>query len=117
MDDLLAWDPGLKARTTDPVTAKLAALANLPLKNTQRWEIFEIHLAYPEGLTDDELSQLTDIRLNSLTTRRSELFEGGWLEDSGLKRKARTGVSQVVWRVTAKTTLAFPSLNLSAQYI
>jgi hypothetical protein len=99
--DLFAW-PNAKARTTDPDTSKQAALANLPLKDTQRREILEIHLAYPKGLTDDELSQLTHIRLNSLTTRRSELFQGGWLEDSGLERKARTGVFQVVWRVTEK---------------
>lgn len=104
MDDLFEWaqDPRSKARSGDPDTSKRAAFANLPLKGTQRREILDIHLANPKGLTDDELSQLTSIRLNSLTTRRSELYQGGWLEDSGLERKARTGISQVVWRVTDK---------------
>lgn len=108
-DDLFAWaqDPRSKARGSDPDTSKRAAFANLPLKNTQRREILEIHLRHLEGLTDDELSQLTPMRLNSLTTRRSELFQGGWLEDSGLERKTETGISAVVWRVTdkAKRTL------------
>jgi hypothetical protein len=96
------FDPHNKSRGSDPDTSRRAALANLPLKHTQRREILDIHLAYPAGLIDDELDQLTDIRLNSLTTRRSELFLGGWLEDSGLQRKARTGIFQIVWRVTEK---------------
>lgn len=107
-DDLFEWgnqNPRAKARNTDPATSHRAAFANLPLKNTQRRLILEIHLAHPKGLTDDELSQLIGMRLNSLTTRRSELFQGGWLEDSGEERKTRTGVCAVVWRVTEKSKM------------
>lgn len=107
--DLFEWgsDPRLKARGSDPETSKKAAFANLPLKDTQRREILEIHVKNPDGLTDDEVSQLTSMRLNSLTTRRSELFQGGWLEDSGLERKTRTGIAAVVWRVTEKALVRF----------
>jgi len=113
-DDLFSFDPRLKARTTDPRTAKWAALANLPLKDTQRREILEIHLDHPAGLTDDECSRFTTIRLNSLSTRRSELERGGWLEDTGMERKTRQGVFAVVWRVTTKAKLALPRLEFQA---
>ena len=98
-------DATTKARATDPDTCREAALANLPLKDTQRREILELHSRHPDGLTDDECSELCSIRLNSLTTRRSELYQGGWLEDSGLRRLTTCGISAIVWRITAKTKL------------
>ena len=89
------------ARGTDPDTAKLAALKRLPLKGSQRREILELHVRYHRGLTDSELKELTDMVHDSLTTRRSELVRGGWLEDSGMVRVNEHGIDCVVWRLSA----------------
>ena len=89
------------ARSTDPDTAKLAALKRLPLKGSQRREILELHVRYHRGLTDSELKELTDMVHDSLTTRRSELVRGGWLEDSGMVRVNEHGIDCVVWRLSA----------------
>jgi hypothetical protein len=96
------FDPRRKFRSSDPITSRLAAFENLPLKDTQRRALLDIHLAHPLGLTNDELDTLSAIALNSLTTRVSELSRGGWLEDSGLTRPTRNGIHAVVWRVTQK---------------
>jgi hypothetical protein len=97
------FDPRKKARKTDPSTSHEAAWANLPSKDTQRRIILEVHMAYPDGLSNDELDQLgTGIVLHSLNTRVSQLHEGGWLEDTGVKRITRRGIHAVVWRITEK---------------
>ena len=89
------------ARQSDPDTAKEAALRRLPLKGSQRRELLELHGAYPRGLTDSELKTFTSMVHDSLTTRRSELVRGGWLEDSGTVRLNEHGIDCVVWRLSA----------------
>jgi hypothetical protein len=98
-----SFEPRNKFRSTDPLTSVVAAFANLPLKDTQRRRILEVHMAHPDGLTNDEMDQLgTGIVLQSLNTRVSELHRGGWLEDTGLTRLTRHGIQAVVWRITQK---------------
>jgi len=109
LDEESIPDPSEKFRETDPDTSRKAAFANLPLKGTQRREILDIHLAHPGGLTDDEVHNLTPMVYDSLTTRRSELAQGGFLADSGLTRKTRNGIEAVVWQVTLKA-LSHPEL-------
>jgi hypothetical protein len=102
-----SFDPRAKARDTDPPTAKNAAFQNLPTKNTQRWIILKVHFNHPLGLTNHELEALINrdrivIINDSLTTRVSELEQGGWLLNTGLKRMGNNGIEIAVWRITAK---------------
>jgi hypothetical protein len=96
------FDPRKKFRATDAKSARQAAFENIPLKNTQRWTLLKIHGEHPDGLTNDELSQLTPIILVSLTTRCTELVQGGFLEETGETRKTRNGISAEVKRITEK---------------
>lgn len=52
------------------------------------------------GCTDQEIEQSLSIRPSSASTRRAELEKGGWIEDSGLRRKTPAGNEAIVWRVT-----------------
>lgn len=93
-------EPHTKARSTDPDTSHAAAA--YPRGSSQRWRILRAHyLEDLGGLTDEELHRrLPDMRLNSLTTRRSELAGAGWLYDTGERREASGGVDQIVWKMT-----------------
>jgi hypothetical protein len=62
--------------------------------------LFEAH----GPMTDEELldryNALHDrIAINSLVPRRYELVRDGKLENSGERRKGRSGVKRIVWRV------------------
>jgi hypothetical protein len=84
-----------KARKTDPDTARLAALKNRPRAGSQRARILEVieGAAGMLGMTADEVHEaLPEIPLNSLSTRISELKEGGHVEPiPGVTRKTRQG--------------------------
>lgn len=95
-----------KSRRTDPDTSHAAA--RYPRGDSQRWRILNAHYRWPEGMTDEELSKLMpDMRLNSLTTRRSELAVAGWLYDTGHRRQASGGVDQIVWAMTPSARWSF----------
>jgi hypothetical protein len=104
-DDRRAWqrsvlDPVRKARTTDPITSHRAARQHAVHRGNQRGEILLAHSTVG-AMTDDECQQLlSHIRLNSLTTRRSELLAMGLLEDSGERRLTVAGSDAVVWKIT-----------------
>lgn len=99
-----------KARRSDPDTSQVAA--RFPRGESQRWRVLNAHYialtVRSSGLTDEELHQmLRDMRLNSLTTRRSELAVAGWLYDTGIRRQASGGVDQIVWQMTPGGRNAF----------
>lgn len=95
-----------KARRTDPETSQRAA--RYPRGDSQRWRILNAHYRSSNGMTDEELhAVLRDVRLNSLTTRRSELAVAGWLFDTGIRRQSSGGVDQIVWRMTPGAINAF----------
>jgi hypothetical protein len=100
------FDPRKKVRASDPRTAHKAAMSNLPLKGTQRRKILEAHcqhyLKHQRGLIDDRLPGLTGIALNSANTRRSELVDGNWLEDSGEEEVTASGANAISWQPTVK---------------
>lgn len=64
------------------------------------------------GLTDVELAYRTGLPANSVRPRRVELVDGGWLEDSGQRRK-HNGRDHVVWTLTeaARHTGDQPTTN------
>lgn len=98
-----------------PDTSRLAALAVYPKTPTQRRRILEIMLKeehhpipHPDGgtmvvtgWTDDEAEQRLGMLHTSYTARRGELVTGGWVYDSGRRRKTRSGNEAVVWKLTA----------------
>lgn len=52
------------------------------------------------GATDDELEAYLQIRHQTLSARRRELVQKGYIEASGKRRKTRSGRSATVWRAT-----------------
>lgn len=101
-------DESAKIRHDAAETARLAALKNAPASGTQRHRVLRALTGLsPDktvGLTDDELSQLLAMSPNTLRPRRVELVEGGWVEDSGLRRNNQYGNTCIVWRCTEKGT-------------
>jgi hypothetical protein len=90
---------GPKARSTDPSTSKEAALRNKPRAGTQRAKLLgAIVAAGPRGMTAEEASRDTGIRLNSASTRMSELIRGGWItESAGGQRRTSGGEKAIVY--------------------
>lgn len=81
--------PGPKARRTDPSTSHQAAAANLPRRDTQQRRIVEYLVKEKRrmdelfrGRTAEHLHFALDLRLNSVSTRLSEL-EGAWVQVVG----------------------------------
>lgn len=75
------FDPKTRARKTDPITSKLAALANLPARGKHRWRILWMHFLHPLGLFDEELMELLrpiypETCYDGLTPRRGEITGG-----------------------------------------
>ena len=51
------------------------------------------------GLTDEDIATLTGLSPNTARPRRVALVMKGLVEDSGLRRKTRSGRKAIVWRV------------------
>jgi len=50
--------------------------------------------------TDEELQDWLDMSQNTERPRRVELVQLGYVEDSGARRKTRSGSNAVLWRAT-----------------
>lgn len=95
-----------RVRRYDPSTSFVAALSNttdsahilyLQIRTTLR------HSTSSGGLTDEELiSYISSIVPNStpsgVRSRRAELVEAGWVEDSGIRRRTKANRPAIVWR-------------------
>lgn len=82
-----------------PDTERKAALDVYPRTGTQRRAVLDfIATAGDRGATDDEAREATGVR--RARTRRHELMEGGWVEDSGRQRKLQTGNLAEIWVLT-----------------
>lgn len=69
-----------KHRSSDPDASRKADLQNAPVRNSQRWKV----LRYLAGLTGtgqtaSEIAGALGMPLNSISTRMSELVQGGWV--------------------------------------
>lgn len=66
-----------------------------------RTRVLEELLAAPDGLIDDELAHLLEVRRSSAGTRRGELTRARYVVDSGLRRPIEaTGHLARVWLIT-----------------
>lgn len=78
------------ARSSDPDTSKLAALANEPRRGTQRAKALDaFRRAYPYALTAAEVESYTGIK--GVWKRISELKQGGHIVQVGTRRNPGTG--------------------------
>jgi hypothetical protein len=92
-----------RARRTDPETSHAAARSITNLRESQR-DVLYMFLTYGE-MTDVDLCALAKDRCISqsrsgLRTRRRELVDGGYLVDTGKRRKLDTGRMAIVWAIT-----------------
>jgi hypothetical protein len=97
-------DPTLDAEgqrhATGSDTERAAALAVMPRSGTQRATVLEAIAASPSGLTDAELAEVTGLYLYSAAPRRCELVAGGWVRDTGRRRRTGHGNPAAVWVLT-----------------
>jgi hypothetical protein len=79
-----------------------AAVMAFPRTGTQRLAILRYVHGSHSGLTDEEIARMPGIADTAHRTRRRELVDGGWIVDSGVTRKTRSGADSVVWVTTEK---------------
>lgn len=88
------------ARNSDPHTSHDAARFTAPRANTNRALALRALAAEPHGLTDFELAEVTGLQQTSIGKRRGELRDGGFVQDSGERRRAPSGTPAIVWEIT-----------------
>lgn len=91
-------------RTNDRETSIEAANRAAPRAGSQRAIALEAFRAHPDGLTDEELGNVTKQYQNSMGKRRTELTQAGFLEDSGIRRLSSRGSMMIVWRIKKEAT-------------
>lgn len=82
-----------------PTSASAASMA-FPRSGTQRMRVLAAISARHGGATDDDVIASTGMLHQSVGPRRLELERGGWIEDSGRRRKTRMGNDAIVWELT-----------------
>jgi predicted transcriptional regulator len=60
-------------------------------------EVLKTLAAHRGGLTCDEIEQLMNGRHQTISARVNELRDKGWIKDSGVKRRTRSGRRAIVW--------------------
>lgn len=91
-----ANDIGL-VRNDHPSTAKAAAHAAFPRSGTWRRKVLDAIALRPR--TDDELQHDLTMSGNTERPRRVELVDGGWINDSGERRRTAGGQDAIVWQL------------------
>lgn len=81
-------------------TSKSAALAAAPKSGTTRRRVLTAIIAAPS--TDEQIAMACGIAENSVRPRRKELLDGGFIVDSGQRRRTVAGNDAVVWAATDK---------------
>lgn len=86
-----------------PDTQRLAALKVYPKTGTARLRVLQcIAASADHGRTDEDGCFITRINPSTWRPRRGELVTGGWVEDSGERRKTTSGEDAVVWVLTTR---------------
>jgi hypothetical protein len=86
--------PHAAARPDDPDTSHHAKIDARLTAGAIRTKIYDLILASEDGMTVDEIRQvMPPMAASTLSARASDLIRDGWLEDSGRRRKTRTGSS------------------------
>lgn len=79
-------------------TQRAAAVMAYPASGTQRAKVLDfIDSSGEYGATDEEIQVFLGMNPSTQRPRRVELVEGGWIEDSGRRRKTRSRRDAVVW--------------------
>lgn len=85
-------------RPTDAAeTQRVAAVAAYPSTGTWRRKVLDYISSREEGATDEQIQDALRMNPSTQRPRRVELVEGGWIEDSGRRRKTRSRREAVVW--------------------
>lgn len=85
--------PGFKARAT----SEDAADAIAPKAETLRNKCFRMLQAKP--MTADECAEVLDESVLAIRPRLSELAKLGKIEDAGERRKNKSGIKAIVWKL------------------
>jgi hypothetical protein len=93
------------ARASDPDTSRAAAESVVETLTEVQQRVLEIHSKHPDGLTDEELTELYILSFgyageSSIRSRRHDLTLKGRFEDTGRSRPLRSGRKGIVWRLT-----------------
>jgi len=101
--------PHENVRGTDPDTSRAAA-ESLDVTVVQQ-RVYEIHLEYPAGLTDEELLSAYIKRFgvtaeSSPRKRRCDLTKIGLIVDSGERRALKSTRQGIVWKLAAQAPTA-----------
>lgn len=86
-----------KSRRDHPDTAHEAAEKITGVSGRQRRLVFDLIAASEIGMTDEEMQDASGLSPSSQRPRRVELVDGGHIEDSGLRRKTKSGREAIVW--------------------
>lgn len=87
--------PTLLARSTDPLTSKVAARAVAYKTGTAKARLLAVYIAEPSGLTDEQAAARAGMELYGASKRCSELVRDGLIEPIGV-RKGRSGLERRV---------------------
>lgn len=79
-------------------TSREAAAKALQTSGTKRAQIWRL-IAQHNGLTADEIQQMTNISPNTINPTIRGLVKDEWLTDSFQVRQTRTGCDAIVWVV------------------
>ena len=84
-------------RKTDPETSEQAA-ESVPVMRLENL-VYEAIKGSMDGLTPEQIENLTGLRSGSVTPRIAPLIRKGYIYDTGERRKASSGRSQRVLKV------------------
>lgn len=86
------------AFTGKRATSIAAATVILPRTGTQRRKVYDFIVSRGTfGATDDEMMDELSMSGNSLHPRRLELVQAKLIDDSGQRRKTKSGSDAIVW--------------------
>ena len=80
-------------------TSEAAADAMAPLAPTLLRMAREKFASAPNGLTAEELSDACGVERVAMQPRTSEMQKAGFIVDSGIRRRNRSGKNAIVWVV------------------
>lgn len=116
IDPLLESAPAIDSNPRDTsIGAKFAAA---PKRGSLRRKIvLALGSVNPAqgGMTCDEMEMHLRGAHTSVSSAMNSLMIGGWIEDSGRRRKTRSGTEAIVWRLTQPATQQLVALVTAEQ--
>lgn len=95
--DLSPYPGGQAPAVRGSDTSEAAARSVEPTAGSKRGTVLGLLRTFPEGLTDEQIEVATGWRHQTVSARRRELVIGGFVEDSGLRRKTSSGREAAIW--------------------